>query len=192
MRQNLITIILLVVLCACRENREKMASNAYSLPRLPTSQVPDAGVVPQGELMPERYLGINCERSSLLLSTAPSHLTIRSITLISLDKSMDTIDNAENPAYNQYFKKYSKWRLSDDQIVEVMIKSKPISSEKWNYDFLVLRCAYSGIVVVNQELVAGYWINAGSFINLHFKDTTLIYGYYGPKEYFIEKAATWE
>lgn len=91
---------------------------------------------------------------------------------------------------SKFFSKYSDgcagWNLDKNEIVSILKSSIEIDGQEYHNYYDVLPCYCSGQVKINDKLVS-YEINAGSFITLFFKDTSIYLGYKGNdyKKYFL-------
>lgn len=68
------------------------------------------------------------------------------------------------------------WELRQIDILRVLKLSEPISGTEWDLSYEVFPCSYKGEFVMAEKR-GEYEVNAGSFVALTFRDTTIYLGY---------------
>jgi hypothetical protein len=102
-------------------------------------------------------------------------------TTISNKTSIKVLDiSKRSDSTSRYFSMYKnscdKWSLSANDIIHIVKSSTEITGEDFHHYYDVLPCYYAGELSVNEKRVP-FEINAGSFIILTYKDTTVYLGY---------------
>lgn len=84
------------------------------------------------------------------------------------------------------------WKLVEKDALDIIKSSDTISAHEKNYLFNTLPCEYSGTLRMKDKYY-NFIINAGSYVVIFNKDSTLYLGYFKKgKSYFISPPATGE
>lgn len=104
------------------------------------------------------------------------------IEILSLNKGRDT----SSKFLKLYSAKCSAWTLSKRDMKNIFLTSKEIDGQEVHHYYDVLPCYYSGKATIDGRL-ASYELNAGAFVVLMYKDTSIYLGYKKDdyKNYFL-------
>lgn len=104
------------------------------------------------------------------------------IKILSVNKSIDTTSRF----LELYKKKCNAWTLKKNDIANIFLSSKEIDGQELHHYYDVLPCHYFGKATIDGKL-ASYELNAGAFLVLFYKDTSIYLGYKKDdyKKYFL-------
>jgi hypothetical protein len=104
------------------------------------------------------------------------------IEVQTVKKSIDTASKF----FSKYSNKCTDWNLNKDEILKILKSSTEIDGQEFHNYYDVLPCYFSGEVNISNQL-ASYEINAGAFVTIFFKDTSIYLGYKRNdyKKYFL-------
>jgi hypothetical protein len=118
-----------------------------------------------------------CLFSCLLISNSDQQKEIFNsdapFEIISFKYSLNEMSSGDTTECNN-------WKISYNQLLEVIRKSQIITGEEWHNNFLVYPCCYEGQLVQNSDTLK-FSLNAGGWLRITGNDTSAIMGDYAPE-----------
>lgn len=113
--------------------------------------------------------------------------SLKELKVIKAEKYIDT----SSMYYPLLKDKCTRWSLTNDGIVSILMNSSAISLREWHTDYSNFPCYYKGILSLNGRK-ADFTINAGAFSRIILSDTVISLGYKEKNyaKYFLDGRAS--